>query len=136
MLRLFDAREALVDNTLLFGFDQEFGGFFANGTEGGRPLLRSKSWWTQAEALLGIASSLELPDAPRDEYLDAVVATWAWIRDHQIDPEHRGWYEILRQDGAQPDPEEHKDRKGHAWKAAYHETRALLETAKILRRIA
>jgi mannobiose 2-epimerase len=124
---------ALVDNTLMFGFDQEFGGFFSNGTEGGRPLLRSKNWWTQAEALLGLARATELADAPMEEYLEAISATWAWIRDHQIDAEYGGWFEMMQTDGTPSDREDHKDRKGHMWKAAYHETRALVETAKILR---
>jgi len=125
---------ALVDNTLLYGFDRDHGGFYSNGTEGGRPLERSKNWWTQSEALLGLAKAMDLSDAPVDEYLDALVATWAWIRDHQIDHEYGGWFELVRSDGSPVDPQDHKDRKGHMWKAAYHETRALVETAKILRR--
>jgi len=127
---------SLVDNTLLFGMDREYGGFFSNGTEGGRPLLRSKNWWTQAEALLGIAVAATLPDAPVDEYLDALIATWAWVRDYQIDAEFGGWFEMVQTDGSPAEPEDHKDRKGHMWKAAYHETRALVETAKILRDLA
>jgi mannobiose 2-epimerase len=127
---------SLVDNTLMFGMDREFGGFFTNGTPGGRPLLRSKGWWTQAEALLGIVKAIELPDAAVDEYLDALVATWNWIRDFQIDPEFGGWFETVQTDGTPADPEEHKDRKGHMWKAAYHEARALIEAVKILRRLA
>jgi mannobiose 2-epimerase len=127
---------ALVDNTLMFGMDREFGGFYSNGTEGGRPLLRSKGWWTQSEALLGLAKATELQDAPVEEYLEALAATWAWIRDYQIDSECGGWFEMIQADGSPPDPEDHKDRKGHMWKAAYHETRGLVETAKILRRLA
>jgi len=127
---------ALVDNTLMFGLDREMGGFFSNGTEGGRPLLRAKNWWTQSEALLGLARATELPEAPVNEYLEAIAFTWAWIRDHQIDQQFGGWFEMIHDDGRPPDPEDHKDRKGHMWKAAYHETRGLLGTAKILRRLA
>ena len=125
--------QSLVDNTLMFGMDREFGGFFTNGTPGGRPLLRTKTWWTQAEALLGFAKAMELPGVDQDEYFDALFDTWTWIRDFQIDPEFGGWFEQLQTDGSPPEPEDHKDRKGHMWKAAYHEARALVETAKILR---
>ena len=127
---------SLIDNTLMFGMDRENGGFYTNGTPGGRPLLRSKSWWVQAEALYGLAKGTQLPDANVDEYLDAVLATWNWIRSFQIDLENSGWFELVQTDGTEADPEEHKDRKGHMWKAAYHETRALIETAKILRGLA
>ena len=124
---------SLADNTLLYGMDLEFGGFYTNGTAGGRPLLRAKGWWTQAEALYGLTRISLLPDAPTDDYLEAAVATWKWIKEHQIDSENRGWFEMIQQDGSPADPADHKDRKGHMWKAAYHEARALMETAKIFR---
>jgi len=134
--KTLNCARALVDNTLLYGFDHEHGGFFTNGTAGGRPLQKAKNWWTQAEALLGLAHATSLPDAPVEEYLEALVSTWAWIRDQQIDPDFGGWFEVIRSDGGIPDPQDHKDRKGHAWKAAYHEARALIETSKILRKLA
>jgi len=127
---------ALVDNTLMFGFDREHGGFYSNGTEGGRPLQRAKTWWTQSEALLGLARAAVIPGAPADEYLEAIAATWGWITQYQIDQEFGGWFEIVHSDGRPADPNDHKDRKGHMWKAAYHETRGLLETSKILRKLA
>lgn len=127
---------ALVENTLMFGFDRQFGGFYSNGTEGGRPLQRAKNWWTQSEALLGLAKATELPDASVDELLEALAATWSWIRDYQIDSEFGGWFEMVHADGTPASPEDHKDRKGHMWKAAYHETRGLVETSKLLRKLA
>ena len=133
--KTYDRSRALVDNTLLYGMDKERGGFYTNGTAGGRPLQTDKNWWTQSEALLGLAKATELPGAPVEEYLESLTLTWNWIRDFQIDQEDGGWFEVLRSDGTGADPEEHKERKGHMWKAAYHETRGLVETARIIRKL-
>ena len=112
---------ALADHTLAKGWDAEHGGVFNLGDAEG-PTDRSKVWWVQAEALLGFATLWKRTGEAC--YADALARTWEFIRDRQIDPEHGGWYE----EAGRPERP-----KGHAWKAAYHDGRALLFTARLLR---
>ncbi len=112
---------ALADNTLARGWDDKEGGIFYWGDDVG-PTDRTKNWWAQAEALLGFTSLWTRTGDER--YGRAAAEEWAFIRDHQIDHVHGGWYEEA---GRLEMP------KGHAWKAAYHDGRALLFTARLLR---
>lgn len=110
---------ALADHTLAHGWDP-VGGIFYGGV-GGTVDDRRKNWWAEAEALLGFATLAARTGAER--YWRATAETWAWIRDHQIDRVHGGWCE----EADQPEMP-----KGHPWKAAYHDGRALLFTARLL----
>lgn len=125
---------ALAKYTLEHGFDRKRGGVYLSGNTRGRAVGTSKTWWAQAEALLGFARAAELAGDDAGPYWDAVAATWDWIQRYQIDSDFPGWFEGARQDGSRPVLPDSRDRKGHAWKAAYHETRALTQTARILRR--
>lgn len=112
---------ALATATLSEGWDVEAGGVFNAGGVNG-PTDRRKIWWVQAEALLGFAALWRRTGDPR--YADALTRQWSFIRDHQIDRRHGGWFE----ESGRPEMP-----KGHAWKAAYHDGRALLFTARLLR---
>ena len=111
---------ALADHTLLHGEDPE-GGLFNLGDAQG-PTDRSKVWWVQAEALLGFAALWRATGDPK--YRDALARTWAFIDAHQIDHARGGWFE---------EASGRERPKGHAWKAAYHDGRALLFTERLLR---
>ena len=111
---------ALADHTLLHGEDPE-GGFYNLGDAKG-PTDRRKVWWVQAEALLGFASLWKRTGDRR--YRDALARTWTFIQSEQIDHARGGWFEEVDR------PEM---PKGHAWKAAYHDGRALRLTARLLR---
>lgn len=111
---------ALADNVLARGWDVERGGIFYAGDDDG-PMNRMKNWWAEAEALLGFAALWKRTGDVR--YRDAAAGAWAWIRDHQIDRKNGGWFE----EAGRPEM-----AKGHAWKAAYHDGRALLFTSRLL----
>jgi mannobiose 2-epimerase len=117
--------QALIDYALRTGC-HEAGGFYYAGDRQGTVTDRTKNWWVQAEGLLGLAAIYQLTRDPR--YADALAAQWAWIRDHQIDPAHGGWLESVAPDGTPQPP----FAKGHAWKAAYHDGRALFLTSRYL----
>ncbi len=117
---------AIVDNVCREGQDPDDGGFFYLGNSGGLPTLRTKSWWVQPEAMLGIATVLQARPE-RADLLESLEATWRWTRDRQLDHVRGGWIE----DPARPD-----GPKGYAWKAAYHEARGLLYSSQILRGLA
>ncbi len=123
-VRIDHCTRALADHTLAHGWDKEFGGIFYSGTAEG-PIRGSKNWWAQAESLLGFTTLWSRTGDPR--YEQALAKQWAFIRDHQIDP-GCGWHEEVERDGTP-----RLGLKGHGWKAAYHDGRALLFTARILR---
>ena len=52
---------------------------------------------------------------------EALSQQWEWVRDRQWDSERGGFHARLDEEGRVRD-----SRKGHQWKAAYHDTRALL----------
>ena len=118
--------QALADNVLAKGWDARHGGIYYGGDDGG-PTQTSKNWWAQAEALLGFATLWSRTGDPR--YAQAAAEEWAFIDAYQIDHERGGWHEDVAEDGT---PRLDLP-KGHAWKAAYHDGRALLYTARLLR---
>jgi mannobiose 2-epimerase len=121
----------LIADVLKHGRDLRHGGIYNLGSSDGEPTDRTKVWWVQAEALLGLARGLELPMSDRQAYEAALVDTWRWIREHQIDPVHGGWFGYLSEAGHVLGQAE----KGDMWKAAYHDGRALLFAARALRRV-
>ncbi len=123
----------MVDHTLETGFDHEKGGFYERGyyMPGEDTLTvidRRKNWWTQAEGLhtLILFSTL-YPE--NEEYRIAAEKHWDYIKKHILDHEHGGWYNA----GIDHDPEAKTAPKGNAWKSAYHNGRALIESIKLLR---
>ncbi|MDR1283772.1 MAG: AGE family epimerase/isomerase [Opitutaceae bacterium] len=67
-------------------------------------------------------------------YWTRFVEQWRFIQNHLIDPRYGGWYREVAADGTLiPGP---GSAKGWQWKAAYHETRALLLTIEHPRRLA
>jgi mannobiose 2-epimerase len=116
------------DYVLDEGWDRKNGGLFYLGTAGGEATGRTKSWWVMAEAILGYAAVYE--DSGDARYLEAAHDLWRYTSERFIDHELGGWYGELSEEGEVLD-----DRKGHSWKACYHETRALLHTSRILRRL-
>ncbi len=84
--------KSLVDHTLDVGYDHERGGVYEEGFAFGEPTNTGKIWWTQAEAVHGLAFALEHFGDPDGRYLAALNQTWRFILDHQIDPEHGGWH--------------------------------------------
>lgn len=116
----------LVHHTVSFGFDAKRGGFWELGQAMGRPLDRSKGWWTQCEGIHALAYAW----ARTRRFADELALHWSWIRDHQFDSQYGGVFGRLTENGELMDD----GSKGHAWKAAYHDTRALLNSISELRR--
>ena len=112
-----------------YGEDAAGGGFLDSGPPRAAADRRGKTWWVQAEALVGALAMYELT---RDrQYADVAARTWQWIDRHQIDWTHGEWHETIQPDGAP-----RRVAKAHAWKAGYHNGRALLEALERLPRLA
>ncbi|MBI5705871.1 MAG: AGE family epimerase/isomerase [Armatimonadetes bacterium] len=121
----------IIRHSLDRGYDWEYGGFFEAADATGPIWDRGKGWWNQFECLLGLAATLPFVE-DRFRSRRAIAQLWDFIAKRQFDPVHGGVYAKLSQAG-----EVIGNRgKGHAWKAAYHETRAMIETASLLRKAA
>ena len=116
----------MVDHALQNGWDDAVGGFYDEGYyfKGKRSITiikQTKNWWAQAEAL----NTLELLSSyfPHDkaQYFEKFKKQWQYVQTYLIDHEHGDWFE----EGLDKSPQRKTALKGHIWKAAYHQYRAL-----------
>jgi mannobiose 2-epimerase len=124
----------MVDHALRNGWDKNLGGFYDEGYyfKGSDTLtiiFASKNWWAQAE---GLNTLLLMADTyPNDSmhYYDKFKKQWNYIQTYIIDHVNGGWYE----EGLDNEPQRKTALKGHIWKGAYHNFRALSNCVKRLR---
>jgi mannobiose 2-epimerase len=117
---------SVFDSALRYGYDREAGGFFESGRPGEPADRRAKVWWVQAEALVGALAMFELTG--EDRYADVFARTWEWIDTRQTDWRAGEWHEAI-----EPDGRPRGGNKAHAWKAGYHNGRALIESVERIR---
>jgi mannobiose 2-epimerase len=109
------------------GIDEDGGLLYEGGPNG--VVDDQKSWWVQAEAMVGFTNAYQLC---RDErFLRAAQRSWAYIQAHHVDRVHGGWFKSLHRDGT-PDPESYKVGP---WECPYHHSRACMEMIDRLDRI-
>lgn len=80
-----------------------------------------KTWWVQAEALVGFYNAFQLSGQAR--FARAAARSWEYIQDKLVDPAHGDWIKRLRRDGT-PD---HGNFKAGPWECPYHHSRACYE---------
>jgi mannobiose 2-epimerase len=107
-----------------YGYDAAEGGFFYTGPLGQPADDRKKEWWVQAEALVSALTMYRLTG--EQQYADVFEQTWRWVNERQTDWQHGEWHQTIRPDGTAVGD------KGHAWKAGYHNGRAMLECLRLL----
>ncbi|GAC1346578.1 MAG: hypothetical protein NVSMB14_09540 [Isosphaeraceae bacterium] len=119
----------LVDHALDWGWDQENGGFYDKGDAfAGEAFDTTKVWWTQAEGLNVLALLHKKHQDKTNRYAKAFVKQWDFIEKHMLDPKDGGWFmETTREGKLRGD-----GRKATPWKANYHTSRALMNTATLL----
>ena len=122
---------ALVDHSLRFGWDNNNGGFFHEGATYAPPVDRRKVWWVQAEGLNTLLVMYRRYGESDQLYGQKFVHQWNFIKRSMIDAQYGGWLNTVSDSGEHP-PGDHS--KGNLWKAAYHETRALLNVADGLKK--
>ena len=140
--RLWTIGRSLVDHSLQYGWDKEYGGFYYDGATFAKPVVLKKFWWVQAE---GFNTLLLLHDrfgSNEIDYYRYFVQQWHFIRDFIIDGDHGGWYAVTEADGSNPqglsrilNVQPAGLEKSHLWKTSYHEVRALLNVARRLEKI-
>jgi mannobiose 2-epimerase len=126
--------KTMVDHAIRTGWDEESGGLYDGGyyPSEGAPIdivRASKAWWAQVEAMNAFLLMAHLfPDAeiPYDDYFQQ---QWAYVKENLIDWEHGGFY----RGGLDEEPDAKSADKGGIWKAAYHETRSLIQSIERLR---
>jgi cellobiose epimerase len=121
----------LVDHALAYGWDETYGGFYREGTTIGKAEDTRKEWWVQFEGLNALLLMHEKYGKQTDLYFKAFQQQWRFIKDRQVDRELGGVYDTIERDGAVKD-----HIKARIWKEAYHDTRALLNVAARLRKLA
>ena len=127
------AGKRMVDHALRTGWDDSVGGFHDAGyyfpDRPGMTIVRdTKNWWAQAEGLNTLLLMADhFPDDPL-RYEERFRTLWRYIDLNLIDHEHGGWYE----GGLDRDPDNRLRPKAHIWKAAYHDSRALMNVVRRL----
>jgi mannobiose 2-epimerase len=121
----------LMDHALAYGWDTDHGGLYHSGPFAGRPADLLKEWWVQMESLNTLLLLHERYGRTTDVYWKAFQLQWQWIQYYQVDHEFHGEYELIKADGTPLSPV-----KGRIWKAAYHESRALMNVNERLQRLA
>jgi mannobiose 2-epimerase len=128
------AGKKMVDHALRTGWDDAVGGFVEAGYyfAGDTTLTivdATKNWWAQAE---GLNTLLLLGDRFPDDpmrYHDRFLDLWAYLQAYLVDHRYGGWYA----GGLDQQPRMRTADKGHIWKAAYHDGRALMNLIRRLR---
>jgi mannobiose 2-epimerase len=124
----------MVDHALKNGWDEKTGGFYDEGyyfkNKPGIVITHdTKNWWAQAEGLNSLLLMSKLfPDDEMD-YYSKFTQLWNYTDQHLIDHQHGDWYA----GGLDKQPELKTAMKGHIWKAAYHQTRSLINCIKHLK---
>ena len=125
----------LIDHALKFGFDTQRGGLAAFGPITGHVLEAKelgedrllKSWWAQAELLNALCDACRRTSDQK--YFNALVKTYNWIQNFQMDHEYGDWYQDTRWDTGEPVTTD----KGGEFKTAFHASRALIRTITAFR---
>lgn len=124
---LLDLFRSLWAYSLRYGYDEKSGGFYDSGDPNQPASKRSKVWWVQAEALVSALTMFELTEDQR--YLGIFEQTWNFVRHSMIDTKHGEWHGDVSETGVP------SGGKGHNWKSAYHNGRAMIECLQILQRL-
>jgi mannobiose 2-epimerase len=84
-------------------------------------------WWVQAEALVGFLNAFNLTGEPA--YIAACEKIWLFTQEQHIDYEHGEWHWTAVRDQNPAEP----IYKVGFWKGPYHNGRAMMEAAVLLR---
>jgi mannobiose 2-epimerase len=122
------ARALEIAASVLSGVDDD-GGIF-NGTSHDGTEDDGKSWWPQAEAVVGFLNAYELSGEER--YAEAAQHAFRFIGKRLVDREYGEWFWSVSRDGT-PDLSKPKIS---GWKCPYHNGRMCIEAIARLERTA
>ncbi len=122
----------IVDHALAFGWDEQRGGFYDEGTTFRKVFENDKVWWVQAEGLNALLLMHEHYGSKNPKYWNAFIKEWEFIQKYQVDAKHNGWISYLEPDG-KPKPNQVKSDQ---WKDPYHQGRAVINSIERLKKMA
>jgi len=80
-----------------------------------------KSWWVQAEAMVGFYNAYQL--SGQEQFARAAYKSWNYIQDKFVDRQYGDWFKVLHHEGT-PMPASYKVGP---WECPYHHGRACFE---------
>ena len=131
--RTMELAKRMVDHALATGWDSTGGGlpdagYYFESSDKCEVIRDDKAWWSQAEGLNAFLMMSQLyPE--EQQYYEAFLNQWEYIKNHLIDHENGGWY--LK--GLDTKPETRNAIKTEIWKATYHSGRAYMNCIRMLR---
>lgn len=127
--------QGLVNTALTHGWDVEFGGMFTRGRyiDATTCVIDNpiKERYAEAEPLLIFLYLAERYPDQSAWFASWFLKQWEYVKRYSIDYTYPGWY----REGIDRSPAAVQADKGYGTKAGYHDTRALLLSLKILKRI-
>jgi mannobiose 2-epimerase len=117
--RIHTAALQLAGSALREGLDDDGSMFYEAGPHGIEETF--KSWWPQAEAVVGFYNAYQL--SGREEFARAALRSWDYIQKFLVDREHGDWFKRLDRHGV-PDS---TNFKVGPWECPYHHSRACFE---------
>jgi cellobiose epimerase len=123
-VRLARARAVAVDvarTTLAEGVDKD-GGIYNDGATNGPDIDSGKSWWPQAEAVIGFVNAWQISGDP--VFFKAAERTWDFIDVRIVDHKNGEWFHTVKRNGK---PVMFLSDKIGFWKCPYHNGRVCME---------
>jgi len=118
----------LIDHTVAYGVDREYGGVFVEGSHNGPAHDLEKEFWQQCEVMIGLLEAyLRFRD---DRYLAAYEAVHRFLFRKGINYQVGEMWPLLTREG-----ELVWTHTSHSWKINYHSVRAMIQSKKRLDRI-
>jgi len=115
----------LLDHSLKYGYDYEYGGIYRDGIANSPALVKDKEWWQNFESMTGYLYGYILYNDKR--YLEAFNLTWAFIKKYFIIEKFGESRQLLNRTGKPVISD-----IGNLWKGIYHTGRALAECISII----
>ena len=123
-----EVTKKLLDHSLLYGYDYEFGGVYRDGIGNESALVKDKEWWQNFESMVGYLNGYIFYNDER--YLEAFRLTWEFIKKYFIINEFGESRRLLSRTGTPVISD-----IGNAWKGIYHTGRAIAECIGMIEKI-
>jgi mannose/cellobiose epimerase-like protein (N-acyl-D-glucosamine 2-epimerase family) len=116
-----EVKRGLIDHTLQFGYDKQFGGLYRDGPHHGPALVHDKEFWQNSEVLVGFLDAFE--KFGDEVYLEAFIKTWEFAKTYMINQTYGEWRQLVGREGNILVGD-----LGNPWKAFYHTGRSIMES--------
>ena len=111
---------AHIDHALKYGFDHDLGGVYEKGYSNRPATDRNKIWWVQAEMMAALTDAVQNHAHPQYGTAQQKLVNFIWR--YMVNPGDGIWVYSVGPDGALVN-----GTKASAWKAAYHDVRAMFK---------